>query len=176
MKYFILLLSFLYTGFTAAAVYKTVDENGNVIFTDRKSSGATEQVLSEPSVIAPPPKVLSPSESVKDAPTEGSTVVKYRQLKITHPVHDQAFRSNNGEVLVEIESAPRFGAAKDHYLVVYLDGLKLDNVWHLSRFSIPNVDRGTHKMKVMIVDSKSSKILISSDEIVFHLQRQSVAP
>lgn len=177
MKNFLSVLILFYTGSCAAAVYKSVDEEGNIVFTDRKQADSTEQVLSEPSVIPAPPKpVTIPSKVTppKEAATK-SGFVKYHELKIKFPAHDQALRSNSGEVMVELDLSPQFGAVKSHRIFVHLDGKKLGNSWQSTKFSIPNVDRGSHKLKVTIVDSETSRILISSEEIMFHLQRHSVA-
>ena len=175
MRILIAVLLISITGQLHATVYRYVDEQGNVYFSDRKIEGATEQEVADPTVIemAPAPKTSIPSESkTGPAGTEKEPEFKgYVKAKITAPQHDGIVRDNSGNVNVSIETNPPFDKKLGHKIQVFLDGQKLPLSFSESTFQLSGIDRGTHTIQLRVVDEKASKTLISSDKISFHMKR-----
>lgn len=171
MHWLLLALLMLATpGAAAGEIYRTVDEHGNVIFTDRPPSRANEEAET---VKVQPPNTFPSEEAAVSAgslPALGNVNadVEYR-LAISSPANDETVRSNNGNVDIVTIVRPSLGS--DHQLMLLLDGQALDiepdgDTWHLY-----NLDRGTHTLVLEVVDPDRSQPVSRSAPSVFHLHR-----
>ncbi len=160
----------------ASRIYKTVDEDGNVVFTDQpprpdQSGDAVE--LESQNTFTPAPAAEQGAEQAaadSEASDEADSTPAYRSLTITSPANDEGLRENAGNVTVMANIDPALGP--DHTLQVYLDGTLRESSNGPSA-QLFNVDRGTHTLELRIVD-ESGATLITSAPSVFHLQRRSV--
>lgn len=162
-------------------IYKTVDENGNVVFTDvppRPDQQGEEVQLTSPSSFTPPPAARQ-QRSLEDwlgtaddpaADGEEETASPYRMLQVASPQDDEGLRDNAGNVTVAANVEPAL--QPDHVMQVYLDG-ELAQSGRTTTFQLSNLDRGTHNLELRIVNARG-ETLISSPSSVFHLQRRSV--
>ena len=162
-----LFLCLLMPPYTQAAIYKIVDEEGNVHYSDQPSPGAKEVDLPPPSVYTPP-KMTNPTRSVVEQ-KDSRTV--YQGLRILTPKNDEAIRSNNGDLSVRLEVKPRLKRRQGHRLVLLLDGKPVEVKGTSHQFN--NLDRGTHTLSARVEDRNGS-ILIEADPITFHLLRNSI--
>ncbi|MEQ8857052.1 MAG: DUF4124 domain-containing protein [Pseudomonadales bacterium] len=164
----------------ATKIYRTVDEDGNVVFTDvppRNAEPETAVEVETPNSFAPP-DIASEGKSVAEwlgndgdpEEAEEGTVTSYQSLRIASPANDEPLRDNAGNVSVSAAIEPALGAG--HVMQLYLDG-KLAETGTTTSFQLSNVDRGTHNIRIAVVDATGST-LISSEPTVFHLQRRSV--
>lgn len=176
----------------ASRIYKSVDENGNVVFTDqppRPGETGESVELSTGNTFTPPPRPASNggdgSVSLEDwlaggdgsgaaeddeSGGEGARVTSYQSLAITSPANDAAVRENAGNVTISASIQPNL--AVGHIMQVYLDG-ELRQQGFTTSFQLVNLDRGTHNVQVRVVD-QNGNTLIASQPSVFHLQRRSV--
>ncbi len=171
MRYLLILLA-LYSGLTIAAdVYKTVDENGNVIFSDKPSSDAERIHIKEIQTI----DSGGVPESTESAPEGESAATDefggYYKLQILEPKNDSSFQENSGSLNVSVEVEPAFSPDLGHKLVLNMDG-KPVTTSSTTQMSVSNVDRGTHTIFVTAVD-ESGKELIQSDSVTFTMHRYS---
>ena len=154
---------------TSAAIYTYVDAEGNRVFTDRPADKAAEPVETRPSnrmAAQPVPPPRSRVEVVK-VPVPGYTL-----LDIVQPEADATIRSNSGELAVSIASNPSLQPGHRYRLL--LDGAPTAAPTENSQFVLINVDRGTHRMAVEVIDV-SGKSLQSSAARSFHMLRTSLA-
>ena len=151
-------------------IYRTVDEHGNVVFTDRPSPRQREEA--QPVNVAPPNTFPSDeaavSSSTSSALRDDYDDVHYR-LVISAPRNEETVRSNSGDVDVVTIANPAMRG--QHRLVLLLDGQVLDvepdgTTWHLF-----NLDRGTHELVLEVVDPNENRAVAQSARSVFHLQR-----
>lgn len=149
----------------SADVYRTIDENGNVVFTDKPSPGAERIKIDEVQTVSPPPVA-----DFEYTPPEKSDVSKYTKLEIVNPKNDQVFTGGAGEVTVSVLIQPELRASDR--LILYIDGQKQADSRSTS-FSLTNLDRGTHTTKVDVVN-KDGKSLKSSAPVTFTIHRHSV--
>lgn len=151
--------------FTASAeVYRSVDKDGNVVFSDEPSPDAELIELDELQTIQPPPVgnfEYTPPKKVKP---------RYSELSITSPADDLAIRNNAGNVTVNVSSSPRVNGGD--VLVLYVDGKEIE-LGSSTTHSFTAMDRGTHQLRAVIKNSEG-RILISSKSVNFHLLRQAV--
>ncbi|MFW6092933.1 MAG: DUF4124 domain-containing protein [Pseudomonadota bacterium] len=164
----------------ADRIYRTVDEDGNVVFTDETPGPdePSETVELEPdgaNTFEPPPveqHTRSLEEWLEDDDEEAEAAAEsgYRTLRVAQPGDDEGIRNNAGNVVVHAELEPELQPG--HVLQLYLDGT-LRRSARSNRIQLANVDRGTHSIVLRVVDEQGNR-LISSETSVFHLQRRSV--
>jgi len=156
-----LLLVFFMFSVSAETVYKTVDENGNVVFTDKPSENAEEIKIQKLDTIKNPnPGRYKPS--LKQP--EDSNV--YANLVVTSPKNGSSVRSNEGNVSISLSLEPALRGA--HKIIISMDGLEVGSG---SSVSLRNVDRGTHSINVSVVDGSGKKLISTSSS--FSLLRAS---
>lgn len=163
---YLLLALCLYSAVSAQTVYRSVDKDGNAVFSDTPTEGAEEIILREVPII----KSNSVHVTSQPAQNQKSKVITYTDLKVTSPVNDEVIRENSGNVNIIVELQPNLMVG--HSLTLYLDSKEYTNSTS-SSFSLTNLDRGTHQLRVAVRDA-DGKILLSSTSITFHLQRASV--
>lgn len=151
---------------SAQTVYRSTDKDGNLVFSDTPTEGAEEIILQEVPIIksAPAPVTSRPERA------QEMQVITYTALKVTSPANDEAIRENSGDVTITVELQPNL--MRGHKLTLYLDGNEYTDST-TSTFSLTNLDRGTHQLRVAVRDA-DGKILLSSNSVTFHLQRASV--
>lgn len=168
MRYLLIVIMFsLCAASGAQDIYRTVDQNGNVIFSDVPTKGAEKIQLKETTTIKSLDSV--PSTVVTPAPPK-EAAFSYKSISITTPANDEAIRDNTGDVSIKVEVEPTLRPG--HQVVVYLDGKETTQGTGIA-FSLENIDRGTHQLRASIKDP-DGHILISSKSTTFHLLRQSV--
>lgn len=165
----------------ATRIYRTVDEDGNVVFTDvpPKESEQGQAVDLEGGNTFSPPEPATEGRTLQswlgtdaeDADAdEAAAPVSYRSLQVASPADDEALRDNAGNVTVTAQVDPELDSR--HTMQVYLDGQLLQS-GPTTSFQLTNVDRGTHRVELRIVDA-GGNVLVASEPTVFHLQRRSV--
>ncbi|OGT78460.1 MAG: hypothetical protein A3I78_04010 [Gammaproteobacteria bacterium RIFCSPLOWO2_02_FULL_56_15] len=162
-KYILITLS-LPCLITAQTVYRSVDKDGNMVFTDTPVEGAEEIKIKEVQTITLPALPVSSGEVLSTpAPEENP----YTSLKIASPGNDEAIRDNTGNLNVIIEINPQLQSM--HKLTLYLDGGEYASS-SSTTFNLMNLDRGTHQLRVVVQDPVG-KILTSTPSITFHILR-----
>ena len=161
-----------------AAIYKTVDEEGNVVFTDvppKDQSKAIEIDAGNTYQPAPLPAANTPAPAAADeAETEEELTVNYESLQITAPADDEALRENAGNVTISVSANPSLDIEQGHAVQILVDGTPSTSAAATS-LSLTNVDRGTHSLVAQILDA-DGQVLISSSPVTFHMLRYAVPP
>jgi hypothetical protein len=148
-----LFLVFFFSCLNADTVYKTVDENGNVIFTDKPSEEAEEVKIQklENTIGNPNPAKYRPS-----MPKSENDSTSYKSFSVSSPENGAGIRSNNGNVSISLSLEP--GLNPGHKILVSMDGEQIGSGLAVS---LQNVDRGTHSISAKVVDG-NGKVLIST--------------
>lgn len=172
----------------ASTIYRTVDENGNVVFTDvPPKPGEPGQAvdLDRGNSFTPPEggerrddrptgrsleEWLRGADGTDEEDSRASAADDYGTLRVESPANDQAVRANDGNVTVVAGVEPALQPG--HTMQVYLDGA-LRQSGQTTTLQLVNVDRGTHTVMLRIVDG-SGEPVAASEPSVFHLQRRSV--
>lgn len=156
-----------------AEIFKTVDEDGNVVFTDippRENDENAEQIIIEnPNSFAVDEAVPNADEWIVE-PEEGDgeePPFSYLTLEIVSPTDDEAVRDNAGNITIVTNLNPRL--QRGHRVRLLMDGV-LAQEGSQANFDLSNVDRGTHTITVEIVD-ENNQVLIRSGQSTFHMLR-----
>lgn len=156
-----------------AKIYKTVDEDGTVVFTDVPPKDHGEAVeLSQGNryqTTAAPISAAAASEPYVRPRDEEDVVEETRQyddISITSPIHNAAVRDNAGNVNITYSLAPQLDTEHGHQVELVLDGAVTEG------FNLTNLDRGTHTAIVRVTDAAGG-IVSQSAPVSFHLLRHS---
>lgn len=164
-------LALCVSAFAQDRVYKRVNPDGSVDYSDKPIEDAELMTVPKGSTFTMPSAPPLSSSRSSTSNTEADPAAIYESIEITAPENDEAIRSNEGRVTAIAKSVPM--ARKGHSYRWSLDGRVLEQKVSSPILQMTNTDRGTHNLEVAIVDSNGNT-LITSDKIVFHLQRVSV--
>ena len=153
-----------------ANVYKHVDKNGNVTFSDEPQSGS-EEVKVRPVTTITLPKMSDVEAQQRQAEENGQeNPDPYDRVAFTAPEDNSAFHSGNGDVQFQVTSSP--GLRRGHRFEVDLDGQPVGQN-PAGIFTVRNMDRGTHTASVFVVDGQGQRVQ-SGDSVTFTVHRPSV--
>lgn len=160
----------------ATEVYRSVDERGNVVFTDKPSSGA-KKVIVDPapatSVVIPHVPSAAPAQAEPSGKPGSEPFAGYEDMRITQPGEGEALVSTAGDVDVSINLHPELRADLGHGVTVLLDGQPMVENTTRMNIALNNVDRGEHVLEAYVVDAQGM-MLIQSAPVRFSLQRTSI--
>lgn len=166
-----------------AEIYRWVDDDGNVVFSDEPHANAEKIEVSPSTVYTPQENIQGPDEgedeilklSPDDTPgvEEAEPAVPAYQLRIIAPAHDESIWVNNGNVTVNMIVEPQLDAERGDRVLLQLDGAPVGEPQSATTFQLNNLSRGTHSLSAQVVDNNGS-MLTSSGTVTFHLHRASV--
>jgi len=150
-------------------VYRHVDAQGNVTFSDEPIEGG-EAVDVKPvtTVTLPKPQTVRETEKLREEVKREGAV--YESVSFVQPQNEQAFHSGSGDVRFEVTSTP--GLQAGHKYEVTLDGQPVAQTSSGS-VVVNNIFRGTHEARVHIVDENGVQVKTGSP-ISFTVHRPSV--
>lgn len=154
---------------TPAAIYKWVDEQGNVVYSDKPHPGAQELNLPPPSVYSPAPittRTAVGTSSKRDA-EDG-----YTEVAIVQPQQDETIRDNTGMVMVQVALQPALKTDAGHRLTLLVNGTPQPGSYVSTSLRITDLDRGTHTVQVRVIDAEGNTIA-ESNPVTFHLKQAS---
>ncbi|WXL26227.1 DUF4124 domain-containing protein [Ectopseudomonas mendocina] len=152
-----------------AQVYTYIDAEGNRVFTDKPRSTTAQPVQLAPSNSMPSYERQTPQV----APTnEEAPKLRYKVLRILIPLPDANIRDNAGNLIVTADSEP--GLYPNHLYRLVMDGKQVGSAQSSPVFALENVDRGTHRIAIEIIDEKE-RIVERTPSQPFHLHRISLA-
>jgi len=164
----IMLLSFM-QAVLAADVYKWVDAEGHVHFTDDPNHPGAEKIhVAPPPTYTPPPlpKIVTSPEPRKQPATAG-----YATFAISSPENEATIWDNNGTLTVSVSLSPPLRQDLGHQLVYLLDGSEVGRSGNTT-FTLSGIERGTHQLAVELEDDAGR--VLQSDQITFYLHRRSL--
>lgn len=162
----------------AQQIYKTVDENGNVVFTDippRDDEVGEQIVVEQPNSFSVDEAVGDRSQWIvepdadEDADAEEPRE-RYLSLAIVSPADDEAIRENAGNITIVTEPTPHLKVG--HRMRLIMDGQQVQE-GRQAQFKLENVDRGTHTIATEILDEQG-RVLIRSAPSTFHMLRVAI--
>ncbi len=182
MKGLPLLLSLLLFSLAATAqIYKTTDEQGNVVFTDSPPQGVDREEVELPRTnTAPPPPERAAPPSKEQATEEdaadvdaaaGDTADVEYGVVITLPENETTIPMGPGNFTVSAVVRPSLGA--DDRLQLLMDAVPWGDPQTVPSWALTNVFRGAHDIAVAVVDSDGKHLAIS-EPVRVYVMRPSV--
>jgi hypothetical protein len=159
----------------AADVWKIVDEDGNVSYTDqRPEDGSAPMKLPELSVIETdyqpekPPGAGAAGEVESKEPTSGELRRLYRDFRITRPLPEESFWGTANAVMVTWGSKTAITPGMNVRLIV--DG-KAQSAPASGSIAL-TLDRGEHKVSAELRDSGNRRI-VAAEPVTFFVKQNS---
>lgn len=153
------------TAAAAQSVYRVVDEDGNVTFTDTPPSGAVAEVqpLNAPNTT---PAISIPGQPSADdtAPHSTDAMVEY-DTRITSPADQSTIPMGPGNFVVQVAVRPGLGTGEQ--LVLTLDGEPVSAPQRTSSWQLTNVFRGEHRLQVLRLDANGARQHASAEQVVY---------
>lgn len=172
MKFSLLFLSLLFSSFFSLThasdlkIYRWIDDNGNVHFSDTSTPG-TEEFEAKDYTLLTSKEATTESQPAIIENDNQEIEVRYTAT-ILSPSDDKAVRSNDGTINVNVSIEPK--KDNDQTLQLYLDGKKLGEPHVSTTIRARNIDRGTHQLQVKLLD-KDGKQLAKTQIVTVHLLR-----
>ncbi len=152
-----------------AEVYRYVDEDGNVIFSDTPREGAEAIELRETTIVPAykPPRQWSNTYSNTQA-----AAVPYETIAIASPPHEETLR-NVQSVTVSVSLLPGLQTTFGHEVQLYVDGAPFGQPGEATQFVLEEVERGAHELQAAVFN-RSGRELKRSSASVFFLHKHSI--
>ena len=167
----IALLGIFVAAVATADVWRWVDDDGVVHFSDTPVEGAERIEVSEASrttgsrIYTPPPQIGADGEAVPEVQEE----FRYESLTIAAPGAEETLWNIEGTINVSLALAP--GLQSGHQVRVYFDGEP--QMVNSTSFTINEVYRGVHNIQAEVLD-ETGKLMIRSRPNRFYVQQTTV--
>jgi hypothetical protein len=157
----------------ATTVYKWVDENGVIHYSDQPHDNAAKLEVREPTTYSPKTGPAAAVRSVEQAAAEG-TQGPYQSCSLAQPTPEQVFLSAYS-VTVMVNTSPALRPGDR--VVVTLDGRPLTNLAGASTsITINPIDRGTHSVEATIQDPSGQPVCTTASSTFYVRQPSLLSP
>jgi len=163
------LMSLAGTAVVAATVYKWVDDNGVVHYSDQPHEKAEKVQLKAPQTYSAPKTPAGPAQPVRNASSKPASA--YQTCAFSEPTNDQMYM-NTSTVTAGVTTQPP--VRPGDMVIVLLDGQRVPGVPPGGgQFTISPVDRGTHSISMAVQDSTGATVCTSA-AVTFHVHQPSI--
>lgn len=152
-----------------AGLYKGLDEEGNVIYSDKPFDNS-EKFDPPPLTVVEPTKV-APKEEVVEEEEKPETV--YTTFTISSPQNEETIR-NEPNVVVNMVLDPALAINEGHSIWLLLDGRPLIKKTKSLQLPIGRLNRGTHTLQAQI-RNKTDKVIKSTNSVKVYVHQTSVS-
>jgi len=151
---------------STAKIYVWVNEKGQTVYSDTPKPGAEE-------VQTRPGNVIKSSNRVEMQVLDinKKIIADNYQVIINDPADNATIRDNTGSVYISGSIKPIFKRGLKIQLI--LDDKPYQKPQTHTMFSLKNIDRGEHQIKMMLLNEKGKEIALSKT-ITFYMHRTSV--
>lgn len=164
------------SGAASSRIYRTVDEQGNVVFTDvppREDEESAQIVIETPNSFDAREAIPQRDAWIVEPTDEAAApAFTYESLSIVSPQNDEAVRENAGNLSIVANVNPRLQYG--HVMRLMMDGAVIQE-GRQTTFTLANVDRGTHVIGLEIIDEQG-QVVARSDDSTFHMLRYHIKP
>ena len=165
-----LLFAMLLTSMAVSAqIYRTTDEQGNVVFTDTPPAGAgpAEAVELQQINTTPAPPTRTAPQAEQQPEEEASPL----SVSIVNPAPETSIPMGPGNFSVDAKVAPGLGS--DESLQLYIDSVPWGGPQRETSWALTNIFRGAHDLTVAVINGEGEQ-LANSDPIRVFVHRPSV--
>jgi hypothetical protein len=161
------ILLFIFMAAARAEVYKSIDADGQVIYSDQPTRGAER-------VNMPPLPTYTPQTSgtVGRSKPVAAEQLHYESFTLTSPVSEATIRNNLGTIVIETLLTPALMTPLGHGIRFYIDGVAHGAPIDTTTLTLNDVDRGEHQLSASVVDA-TGKVLIATAATTVFVKRAS---
>jgi len=160
----------------SAQVYKSVDENGTVIYSDTPPAKDAKPIKLRPISIVEAPDYPKAAEVAADKAEKDSGFSlrslrsNYKDFAIVAPKQDESIWHPQGPVTAAWNT--RYQLQPGMQVTMILDG-KEQAPTTAQIIPLGNLDRGEHKLRAVLTDARQRNIA-STATVTFHIRRPSI--
>jgi len=156
---------------SAATLYRWVDSQGVVHYSDRPQPGA--QVIEQQSAQTfSAPETSTSTTASQQRPGTAPAGPAYSQLDLWKPENGETFTNTSNRVEVRLRLEPDLQTG--HSIWLYLDGKRVDGLPRSGEsYSLDNVWRGSHTLYAAVADN-AGNVLIRSSSVSFEMKQASL--
>jgi len=147
----------------AQVIYKVVQEDGTVLYTDQPIPGAKPLDLSEVNSAVMPRLATPPAQPVDAEQPDGETY----KIEVVAPAPETTIRDNQGRVSITARLSPRANGQ----FHLWLNNQKIGSQ-SSGAFMVEGLNRGAHTFFITATDN-TGKTLASSDPQTFYMHQAS---
>lgn len=157
---------------SASGIYRTVDEDGNVLFTDQPpEDGAEAERLGDINVGQSTEVRAREQDASPSAEAEGNNGPRYDGVEIVFPPAGEATRRVTGDVPVRVSLQPdAVELASGHRVRILVDGESAGEA-PATEVTVGPLIPGPHHLRAEVVTA-AGETIVRSPEIRFYLIRQ----
>jgi len=152
-----------------AEVYKSINADGDVVYSDTPTQGAERLKMPALPTYTPPP-VAAPSFTPKPAPEKSDY---YKSFAFVSPTNEETIRNNLGILNIQVSLSPALLGRLRHRVQFFLNGEPYGTPVGNTSLTISNLDRGEYTLSATVVDTDGNT-LISTGDIVVYMKRHSI--
>ncbi len=155
------------TSLFANEVYRVVDAEGGVTFTDSPAANTKAETVDLPTIniaTPPPPRIIDAKDAVigEEAP--------YTSARITQPLNNATIPPGQTTVVITLALKPAL--QEGHLAQLYIDGRAQGSATASTTFSVSRLNRGKHKAYIEILGG-DKKRKTQTKAITFHVKQHS---
>ncbi len=175
MKYF-LSLALILACSVQADIYRSVDKQGNVTYSDVPDTQAEQIELEALPTYEALPIPVVPADDAQSQVNDNDENLKKPKYKISivSPEQNQSIWEGGGIFTATATITPELNTDRVDQVQFKLDGKALGEPQTGLAYTLKNIERGSHILTVSVVD-KQGKVLKTSKSVLFHMHRHSVA-
>ncbi|GHB32165.1 DUF4124 domain-containing protein [Salinicola rhizosphaerae] len=155
----------------AAPVYRHIDAQGNVVYSDEPQAGSRVDLAPITVVDPSAPHDADSVRSMTPAPSP-EAAFEYARFAIASPGNEQTIptgQAGNVQVKLSIEPALR----RQDRVQLRVDGKVRQSPMHSSVFALSQLERGEHRLQAELVDGQGQTRL-ATPPVTIYVQRASV--
>ncbi len=171
------LLALLFCGFSSVAysqIYKVVDKDGNVSYTDTVPKDGSKPLDLPPLSVIEAPEYQRPAKREVDPEDKASSLrtlrSRYKDFAITSPQQEESVWSQ--EQSVNIQWATREPILDGMLVKVTVDGLE-QTPTAANTIAVPPLERGEHQIGATLVAANGS-VVATAASVTFFVKRPNV--
>jgi len=159
------------TALASTEVYRWVDKDGVVHFSDRPAEGAERVELQDAQTFsAPPVKPRASSSTTTTGTDEGAFL--YQEFEFVNPGQEEVLWNIEGQLDVSMRLQPRLQTG--HQVSLYLDDEPVEDMRrNRLQVTLTDVGRGLHVLRAEIRDA-TGLLLIKTQPRTFSVQQTSI--
>ncbi|OUS14948.1 hypothetical protein A9Q88_12780 [Gammaproteobacteria bacterium 50_400_T64] len=152
----------------ASGVYRVIDENGEITFTDSPPTNIKAEAVNLPTTNIATPSI--PAKKEGEDGGESTDETAYTSARIIQPANKATIPPGQSDVVVQLSLKPSLQT--EHLVQIYIDGKKQGSAIASTTFTLTNLNRGQHKVfaKVIGTDKKSKA---KTQTVTFYVKQHS---
>jgi len=171
----ILLLAAVAADTVLAQVYKVVDENGNVTYTDLQPKDGSEPIKLAPISVIETPDYPQPAKaSKKKADSKEMSLrdlrKRYSDFAIVSPRQDESVWYSEAALTVAWSTGKRLQSGMR--VTILVDGKRHPKT-KKRRLKLPQLERGEHKIEAQLTD-KRNRTVATAEPVTFYIKRPNI--